>query len=342
MIETGKWRGGRSAEVLLAVASLAGLALSHEIAARAATGLGSKLLGGIAVIALQGLMTLFLVVIGLQLLGERVPSSAWLEKAGLIRRSTAAREWALGVAVAWGLVVLSVLPLAIFRSMQVSLWLGWRAVFASLFSVVGVAATSLAVELVYRGFAFTRLAKGVGRASSVILLVLVYGSVYGRQSPRAFLVACALSALFFTGWFRTHAVWMSWGLHLGWDLGLGLVFGLPLAEGGDISGIVLAQVRRGLVSFPVLGPSGMVWTSLVLLIGIAALVSVTREYAWEYTHPPIVAGGYPMEPTPPPAHVAMQASVSVAASPLIQIARTQSPRGDVGATNHDPEGTLGS
>ena len=252
-----------------------------------------------------------------------------------MRRLSAVHEWGLGVAVAWGAVVLSVFPLVIFRSLHVTFWVGWRGLVATIFSIVGVAATSLAVEMVYRGFAFAHLSKGLGRISAVLILILIYGAVYGRQGPRNLLVACALSTLFFTGWLRTHAVWMSWGLHLGWALSLGLLFGLPLTDGGDLSGMVMAQVRGGLISFPALGPSGMVWTALVLLVAAAVLSLATREYAWRYTHPVIIAGGYPMEAAPPPAHSAMQTSAGAGSSPLIQIATPPGARADVGVTNED-------
>ena len=57
---------------------------------------------------------------------------------------------------------------------------------------------------------------------------------------------------------------------------------------------------------------------------MVALYRITGEYAWAYTHPPIVAGGYPMDVAPPAAHIAMEA---VAPAPLGQI---------LGATSTSP------
>jgi len=57
----------------------------------------------------------------------------------------------------------------------------------------------------------------------------------------------------------------------------------------------------------------------VLIVGIMVLVRVTRDYAWDYTHRPIVAAGYPMDVAPPKAHTDMEAA---AAPQLIQIAPT--------------------
>ncbi len=322
---------------MLGVGALLWLAVAQEIAARAATGLGSHLLGGAAVLAIQGPITLFLVVLGLQALRRRLTIGSLREEVGLLQRPTAGREWALGLAVAWGAVILSVLPLMLFRSLDVTFWLGWRGWVATLCSIVGAVAASLAVEMVYRAFAFAHLSRGVGRAWGAVILTVIYGAVYGRQGPHGFLVSCALAALLLAGWLRTHALWMSWGLHLGWALSLGLVFGLPLSDGGDLSGLILAQVKGSATRFPPQGPSGMIWTALVIVAAVVFLIWVTKDYAWQYTHPRIVAGGFPMEATPPPAHVAMQQEgASRSASSLVQIApATPGIRTDVRVTNED-------
>jgi hypothetical protein len=60
-------------------------------------------------------------------------------------------------------------------------------------------------------------------------------------------------------------------------------------------------------------------TGVALLIGLGVLVRLTREYAWQYTHPVIVPGGYPMDVPPPPAHQAMEREGSVPPPPLVQI-----------------------
>jgi len=68
------------------------------------------------------------------------------------------------------------------------------------------------------------------------------------------------------------------------------------------------------------GPEGAVFTVIVLLIAVAVLIRITRDYAWDYTHRPIVAGGYAVEVPPPAAHVAMEQEVKPAsAASLVQI-----------------------
>jgi len=58
-------------------------------------------------------------------------------------------------------------------------------------------------------------------------------------------------------------------------------------------------------------------TALVMLAGMIVLYRATRDYAWKYTHPPIVAAGYEVTVAPPAAHVAMEKAAAPA--PLVQI-----------------------
>ena len=67
------------------------------------------------------------------------------------------------------------------------------------------------------------------------------------------------------------------------------------------------------------GPEGAVFTVFVLLIAVVVLIRITRDYAWDYTHRPIVAGGYAIEVQPPAAHVAMEQEAKPAAASLVQI-----------------------
>lgn len=304
---------------VLAVGALLWLMLAQEIAARAATGLGSQVLGGAMVPALRGLFVAFLTALGLQLVTWRNGPESLLRSAGLVRRPSAAREWGTGLAVSWAAVIGCVLPLVLFGVLQLTFWVNGRAWIGALLSIIGMALATLTTEVVFRSYALERLSEAFGRVAAVVLLMVVYGAIWGNQGPRTFLVACGMALLFSVGWLRTHAVWLPWGLHLGWNLSLGLLFGLPLLDGNDVSSVVLGQVSRAPSRhFPGIGPSGMLWTVAMLLLGSAVLVAVTRDFAWNYTHPAIVAGGFPMDAAPPPAHAAMQASAP-APSTLVQI-----------------------
>jgi hypothetical protein len=70
------------------------------------------------------------------------------------------------------------------------------------------------------------------------------------------------------------------------------------------------------------GPAAAAVSILVLIAAIPVLVRITDDYAWEYTRPEIVSGGYDVTIAPPAAHVAMERQVQEAEAarpPLVQI-----------------------
>jgi hypothetical protein len=120
-------------------------------------------------------------------------------------------------------------------------------------------------------------------------------------------------------------LWLSWGLHFAWNACIANLFGLPMSGINDFASVVQTRtIGRLWLTGGDYGPENAVFTAVVLVIGIAVLVRVTRDYAWEYTFKPIVAGGYPTEVQPPAAHVAMEQEAKVAPVSLVQIMPTTS------------------
>jgi hypothetical protein len=108
-----------------------------------------------------------------------------------------------------------------------------------------------------------------------------------------------------------------------WAASTGALFGLPL--GGDTSFSSVFDTRtigpRWLTGGGY-GPEGALFSIVLLLAAIPVLVRVTSDYAWSYTHPPIIPAGYDVTIPPPAAHVAMeQAGESQPVNPasLVQI-----------------------
>ncbi len=234
-------------------------------------------------------------------------------------RSTALPEWQKGLALGWGLVLVAVLPMALAGDLRpqfdgtVRAWgLGCLALFTAL-------AGALATEIAFRGFLFRRLIGATGPVIATIVLSVVYAFVSTSAlnvTPFSFTVAL-LSGLFFSAaYLRTQALWLGWGLHFGWLASMGVLLGLPVAGSTELANVISTE-SSGRVWFTggAYGPEGALFTVFVLLAGIGVLYALTRDYAWSYTHPLIVAGGYPVDVPPPAAHAAMEA----AAPPLVQI-----------------------
>ena len=252
--------------------------------------------------------------------GGRGSVDVW-STAGLPRRSTRGNEWAVGAALGWGVAVLATLPLVFSGRLSLSFWTEPRGWLTAILVVAGAALATLASEIAYRGYGLRRLQESVGRATAVVLISMVYALVVEVHfgNSRIAVVAFLFSVLLSAGWLRTRAIWLSWGLHFAWNVSLGLLFGLTGFDGGDLASVIQGQVRghSHWLGAP-MGPIGGWWTALTMLLGMAALVSVTREFAWLYTHKPIVAAGYPMDVPPPAAHAAME-QAPAAPPPLVQI-----------------------
>jgi hypothetical protein len=122
-------------------------------------------------------------------------------------------------------------------------------------------------------------------------------------------------------WLRTHGLWLLWGMHFAWAASTALLFGLPI--GGDTQFTSVVDTRA---SGPVwltggdFGPAGAAFSIFLVLAAIPILFRVTRDYAWYYTHPPIIPAGYDVTIPPPAAHVALeQAAQPVNPASLVQI-----------------------
>src|SRR5262249_482033 len=105
------------------------------------------------------------------------------------------------------------------------------------FGVLLVAA--LNEELVFRGFPLQVLMESIGEWPAIIALSGLFGALHLRNPNASFLggVNTAVSGILLSlAYARTRSLWFPYGIHVGWNVGLGYVFGFPL------SGIDLASL----------------------------------------------------------------------------------------------------
>jgi membrane protease YdiL (CAAX protease family) len=267
---------------------------------------------------------LFLIACGIALLRvierRRAPLQLTL---GLPVRATSPSEWIAGVAIGWGLAVASVLPMALSRSLSLQLWTAPRAFELMTLSLLTLAIATLAHALGVYGYGFQRLIEATGpiRAS---LLIVSLSAIHAAVTPTPFgtpdgvriLVAVLASLLLCLCWLRTHGLWLLWGLHFAWAASTGILFGLPLAGSSDFSSVVDTRTVGPLwLTGGDYGPGAAALSILLLLAAIPILIRVTIDYAWSYTHPPLIPAGYDVTIAPPAAHVAMEQS-ALAAQPV--------------------------
>jgi hypothetical protein len=264
---------------------------------------------------LEALILLFLLVCGLALLRAIEQRRAPLRLAlGLPRRATSRKEWATGAAIGWGLAIACVLPMALARTLSVQLWTAPRALLLLAITLLTLASATLTHALAIYGYGFQRLIEATGPVRAT-LIVIALSAVYAGLTPTAYgtpdgtriLVVMLTSALFCICWFRTHGLWLLWGLHFAWASSTTVLFGLPM--GGDTAFPSIVDTRAtgpAWLTGGAYGPGAAAFSILFLLAAIPVLVRVTDDYAWSYTHPPIIPAGYDVTIAPPAVHVAME------------------------------------
>lgn len=290
------------------------------LAASAADGLGYRIGLGPWQPVLRGLFEVFLIALGVMLLAgverRKTPLRLLL---GLPLRKTARKEWAEGAAVGWAIAVFSVVAMLPTGAPSVQLWTGWRAWEMALLNLVAMGLLSLGFAIGLFGYGYHRLIDGIGPTRATVIMCLA-GGVYGLagmgfagSSGGRVLMSVLATLVLCVCWLRTHGVWLLWGLAFAWAAALGVLFGMPLA-GSSTFGSVVDMRSSGPVWLTggEFGPADALPTVILLLAAIPLVMKLTSDYAWDYTHPPIVAGGYPVDVAPPRAHDEMERGAAVA------------------------------
>jgi uncharacterized protein len=304
-------RSERTLQLALFVTSAAWFLAADTVAARAARGLSERFGLGLARPLLTWAFLLFLLAVGFSILQAIAKRRSSIRAVlGLPKRATAWQEWKLGAALGWGLIVFAVLPMAVAGTLHIQFWTQPRAFSLLILNLLTLAVAALAEEVAFRGYSYRRLIEAIGPVAATTLMSLLFGLGHVLNPGATWastLVTVLAGVLLSIAWLRTHGLWLGWGLHFAWNASMGILFGLPISGINDFASIVQTRAFGRLwLTGGDYGPEGAGITVVVLLIGIVALVRVTRDYAWHYTYVPIVAAGYPMEARPPAAHVAMQ------------------------------------
>jgi membrane protease YdiL (CAAX protease family) len=328
---TTQRRSERTLQFALFITSVVWFLAADTVAGRAARGISVRFGLTADRPLLTSVFLLFLLALGfsiLQAVARR--RSSIREVLGLPKRPTARREWQLGAALGWTLVLLAVLPMALAGTLNIQLWTQPRAFGLLLLNLITLAVAALAEEVAFRGYPFRRLIEAIGPVAATITMSLLFGLGHALNPGANWtstLVTMLAGLLLSIAWLRTHGLWLGWGFHFAWNTSMGILFGLPISGINDFASIVQTRsFGRPWLTGGDYGPEGANFTAVILLIGIVILIRITRDYAWHYTYVPIVAAGYPMEAQPPAAHVAMeqqaqqaQQAKSAAAVSLVQI-----------------------
>jgi uncharacterized protein len=321
----------RPLQFALFVAALIWFNCAKVLAASASNGLALRFDLSDEQPLLEALCLLFLVVCGFTLLRAIERRKAPLRIAlGLPQRSTSREEWATGAAIGWGLAVATVMPMALGRTLNVHLWLAPRGFLLLGLSLATLAVATLAHTLAIFGYGFQRLIEATGPVRSTLILVGLVAihagitpSPYGTPDGTRILVEMLAALVLCLCWFRTHGLWLGWGVHFAWAASTAVLFGLPVGGDTSYSSVVDARaVGPAWLTGGTYGPTAAAFSILFIIAAIPILVRVTSDYAWNYTHPPIIPAGYDVTIAPPAAHIAMEAAQAdqpISPASLVQI-----------------------
>ena len=152
---------------------------------------------------------------------------------GLPRVAGALRQFADGCVLGAGLIVLAIMPIAIWGRV-VSIRFHFTPL--ALARVAGVLTMlvfgALAEELMFRGYPFQRLEEAVGAAGAILVFSALFGlaHLWNPAASRWGLVNTVLIGIVLAvAYLRTRSLWMPWGLHFAWNTTLGLLLGLPVS-----------------------------------------------------------------------------------------------------------------
>ncbi len=219
--------------------------------------------------------------------------SIFLARVFLDRRSIPSLGLRLDWRAAADLVVGTVIPLVMMGSIYWLEWsLGWLTFEGFAWGAENVGNVALNLmgvflffivvgwdeELLFRGYYLQTIASGLNPAWGVILSSVIFGAAH-LGNPNATWISAA--GIFFAGLFmayaylRTGQLWLSIGLHIGWNFFEGPVFGFP------VSGINFFQMTRITVTGPELWTGGAFGPEAGLIVLPALLVGAAL--VWIYT-----------------------------------------------------------
>ncbi len=279
----GAGRGRAFFRFLFAIAWWVAAYLLSERAARG-------FVHGSAFPLLRNLFEIFLLILGYSYMemawdGAREP----LRAMGLAARPGAAREFALGAAVGWGMVTAVLLVVALGGHFYVRLWNSPHAWGLLLVQIFILATASLAAEIAFRGYAFQKLIQSTGPVTATILAGIFFGFLR-LETPGATAAALWVSGVaaivLSVAYLRTRALWLCWGLHFAWLASIGILFGQPLAGSRRASSVIHTYADGPTwLTGSEYGPEASIVTLIVLWIGLYILFRVTCDLRWAYTRP---------------------------------------------------------
>lgn len=147
------------------------------------------------------------------------------------------------------------------------------------FLVIG-AAVGWSEELGFRGYILQNLSEGIGLVWAVAVSCLLYGVMHMSNPNSTWLSGLLIAVIGFLrifGWLRTEQLWLSMGMHAGWNFFQGPIFGF------SVSGFSTESLIKHSLSGPdwmtggPFGPEAGIVVVPVVLLGLLVMFLWTNN-----------------------------------------------------------------
>jgi membrane protease YdiL (CAAX protease family) len=149
------------------------------------------------------------------------------------------RDLLSGLGMAAGMLVVLIAGCYAFGYVSMG-WTGGQASVGSLLATLSLLLLAAAnEELVFRGFPLQVLIDGIGEWPAIIGMSAIFGALHMNNpsvSHLGILNTIVAGILLSLAYARTRSLWLPYAIHVGWNVGLGFVFGFRL------SGIKIASL----------------------------------------------------------------------------------------------------
>lgn len=203
---------------------------------------------------------------------------------GLPLDRTATRQFGTGLGLGALLMTADVAIIVCFGSLHFHLHPSRYMLVRAAAVAVLLFCAALLEELTFRGYPFQKLTECLGAFWAVIVLSALFGALHlsnpdaqgllswGFFNTLAVGILCALARI------RSGSLWFPFGLHFGWNLFQGAVFGLPVSGLREFSSLVTA-VTQGPTALTGgdYGPEASVTCAMVLFLALPLLWFLTAS-----------------------------------------------------------------
>jgi hypothetical protein len=177
-------------------------------------------------------LTLLIPAIGALLMSARFVDHRPLQAFGVGFLPHWRRHLGLGLAMAAGMLAVLVFGCFVLGYVNIS-WTGRQVPAFALIGTLGLLlVAAFTEELIFRSFALQVLMEGMGMWPAVILMSVLFGLVH-MKNPGSSLLATVntivAGVLLSLAYVRTRSLWLPYGIHVGWNVGLGFVLGFRLS-----------------------------------------------------------------------------------------------------------------